>query len=354
MVGRRHQQSLGRGIKFQRRREAHVQFPGNEHLGLGVGKGRTGRQRPQAHRAVSSTSSSSTNSGCQTILLGGPGVDGIAEQQESVAFATRHPGQQVGGADIRAGEPDLGEQDANRAERPSTRRSEASAGRSPPQPHTTYRRDDRQRCLPHRADDLTGHAGERSRPSGFIASNSPTTANVTARADAVPSRSSRTTPAPPGRQRVQEIAQIRVGAEGQRVQLVGPVRVIVAIPSSMKHRCAADRRGGSGSGEPEPSRVTPRRGANGANGADRGVHRHRRIRAVAIMSLAMMLALHLGRAWHRCGWRARPGTGAPAGARGATPAPRGSEWPRRSRTARSRWRRSLAIADNAALRSPRS
>jgi hypothetical protein len=165
--------------------------------------------------------------GDQAVAVGGLGVDRVAEHEElGGAAVADEPREEVRRPHVTAGEPDLGEEEGE----PRLRRADpevggdrdhaAGAGRDP-----LDAGDDRDRALAHRPDHVTGHLGEAHQAGGVhLDQLADDLVDVAAAAEALALATDHEHPGVAAvRQLGQEVAEVGVALEGERVQLLGPV-----------------------------------------------------------------------------------------------------------------------------------
>jgi propionyl-CoA synthetase len=222
-----HQQRLGHRLELDRGGQAHVLLPGEQRLGLRVGLGRPGGEpaREPAYGLLERVRVGQLGDQPDPERL--VGADGVAEhQQPGRVPQPDQPGQQVGRAHVRAGQPDLGEQERE----PGRRGAHAEVGgqrdhRAGPGRHAVHGRDDRHRAFAHEPDHLTGHPGEGQQLVRRHGQGDPDDLVD------VPARAERPAAAPndqdshiaPLRELGEQVAQVGVRFEGERVELVRPV-----------------------------------------------------------------------------------------------------------------------------------
>jgi len=149
----------------------------------------------------------------------------LAEHQQAGRVAeSDHPGQQIGGAHVTAGEADPGEEEREArgrvgdAEVGGQREHRAGARR-----HPVHRRDHRERALPYGPHDLPGHPVEVEQLGGVHGEGRvDDLVDVTAGAEAAPLAGQHQRPyrSLPG-QLGEQVAQVGVGAEGEGVEFLG-------------------------------------------------------------------------------------------------------------------------------------
>ncbi len=222
-----HQERLGVGVQFDGGGEGHVEFGGEQGLGLGEREGgAVGEAAGQLGGAlVGLPLLGQLADQPDPLGLGRP--DGVPEHQEAGGVAEADdPGQQIGGAHVAAGEADPGEEEgeAGRGVGDAEVRRQGQHGPGPGG-HPVDRGDDGEGALPQGADDLSGHPVEVEEPRGVHGQGgADDLVDVPAGAEAAPlpredESADRAFPGELG----EEVAQIGVGAEGERVEFLGAI-----------------------------------------------------------------------------------------------------------------------------------